>query len=148
MILYINFEKFVKCVKSHKNLDAFFGAKSRLFITYRLCEEVLIEDNKIEISVFQPGGPCPSYTFEKDNYMDMVSVNFKYNPLTTLTAIMYHTLFFIGTVYIAQNPRIGEPLVVLILPLLWFGFFGVYYFQRYILCRRIKKNYEKINQKN
>ena len=149
MILYINFEKFVECVKSHKDLYAFFGAKSRLFLTYRLSEEVIIENNKIEISVFQPQGPCPSYVFEKDNFMGMVSVSFKRNPLTTLEGIVYHILFFIANVFMAQvaTERTIPLIILLIFPCFWVGFFWIYHFQRYILCKRIKKNYEQLNKK-
>ena len=49
MVLDIDFKRFIKCVKSHRDLESFFGAKARWIMTYRIDKKILIEGlNKID----------------------------------------------------------------------------------------------------
>ena len=55
----------------------------------------------------------------------------------------------IANVFMAQvaTERTIPLIILLIFPCFWVGFFWIYHFQRYILCKRIKKNYEQLNKK-
>ena len=75
MLLDIDFKRFIKCVKSHRDLESFFGAKARWIMTYRIEKKILIEENKVEIFIVQSGNGASissAYIFEKDRNMGKV----------------------------------------------------------------------------
>ena len=147
MVLDIDFKRFIKCVKSHRDLESFFGAKAKWIMTYRIDKKILIEENKVEIFLVQSGNGASissGYIFEKDKNMGNVFIRFKKNPF------MKPINFFLGIVAVilglslALNRGLSAMGTLIIISC---GYFWpiLYFVQRKTLCRRVLKNFNKLN---
>ena len=143
MVLDIDFKRFIKCLKSHRDLESFFGAKSRWIMTYRIDKKILIEENKVEIFIVQSGNGASissAYIFEKDRNMGKVSVRFKKNPFTKPINIVLEIVAVFLVVFMPF--RHGFSLTNFFIGIS-FGLFwpSLYFLQRKTLCYRVLKNF-------
>ena len=135
MILNIDFNKFFDCVTAQYDKDQFFGAKSKWFMVYRIDKNILFKKNKIEVSISQVGhnGMILSsvYVFEKEPFKGSVSVVFKQNPLTRKGNLVFVLMaLFCG--FVTQEILLS----LLVMSCIWLAYCSLYFFQRYVLCRR------------
>ena len=139
MVLDIDFKRFIKCVKSHRDLESFFGAKARWIMTYRIDKKILIEENKVEIFIVQSGNGASissAYIFEKDRNMGKVSVRFKKNPFTKPINIV---LEIVAVFLLVSMPfSLTNTFISISFGLFWPS---LYFLQRKSLCYRVLKNF-------
>ena len=139
MVLDIDFKRFIKCVKNHRDLQSFFGAKAKWIMTYRIDKKILIEENKVEIFLVQSGKGASissAYIFEKDKNMGRVSLRFKKNPFTKPINIVLRIAAIILLVYMPFS--LMNTFISISFGLLWPS---LYFLQRKTLCYRVLKNF-------
>ena len=139
MVLDIDFKRFIKCVKNHRDLQSFFGAKAKWIMTYRIDKKILIEENKVEIFLVQSGKGASissAYIFEKDKNMGRVSLRFKKNPFTKPINIVLRIAAIILLVFMPFS--LMNTFISISFGLLWPS---LYFLQRKTLCYRVLKNF-------
>jgi hypothetical protein len=139
MVLDIDFKRFIKCVKNHRDLQSFFGANAKWIMTYRIDKKILIEENKVEIFLVQSGKGASissAYIFEKDKNMGRVSLRFKKNPFTKPINIVLGIAAII--LLVCMPFSLTNTFISISFGLLWPS---LYFLQRKTLCYRVLKNF-------
>jgi hypothetical protein len=158
MDLDIDFDEFKKHIQNKESAISLLGANYKLMFAYRINGEILLEQNKITISIVQEQSASPTYYFTRKRSNNKISVNFKPSKIFNITNVMFGVpsvliILYLSLVSIPKPPpHTGEsPLILKLfiasfLPFIWLMIFGSKYLQRQVLCDRTKKNWSNLPQ--
>ena len=158
MDLDIDFDEFKKHIQNKESAISLLGANYKLMFAYRIKGEILFEQNKITVSIFQDQSASPTYYFTRKSSNNKTSVNFKPSKMFNINSIMFGVpsvliILYLSFVsipkpppYTGESPLILKIFIASCLPFIWLMIYGSQYLQRQVLCYRIKKNWSNLPQ--